>query len=102
MEREGKIIKVDIDPGISSVAFDEQAVVLAVINLLDNAAKYGGAEVTVGVKQKGKHVNIFVQDKGEGIPTGDLGKIFERLSSPESGWPRATAFFACSSASLKK
>ncbi|MCB9667685.1 MAG: HAMP domain-containing histidine kinase [Myxococcales bacterium] len=79
VEREGKIIKVDIDPGISSVAFDEQAVVLAVINLLDNAAKYGGAEVTVGVKQKGKHVNIFVQDKGEGIPTGDLGKIFERF-----------------------
>ncbi len=79
VEREGKTVTLHLDPNIPRVSFDEQAVVLAVINLLDNAAKYGGTQVDVNVKPRAKQVDVFVQDRGEGIPAGDLTKVFERF-----------------------
>ena len=50
-------------------------------NLLDNAIKYSapGTEVRLGVRTEGEQVHIAVKDQGEGIPEGDLEKIWERL-----------------------
>jgi signal transduction histidine kinase len=49
------------------------------INVLDNAAKYGppGQTVTVGARHEGKVVRLWVDDSGPGIPLSDRDKIWK-------------------------
>jgi len=54
-------------------------------NLLSNALKYGSGEETVRICLRvedsagSKEAVLSVQDKGIGIPSGDLSRIFERF-----------------------
>jgi len=56
------------------------------VNLLENAVKYGGTPSTVSIRMesKGGHVSISVSDNGAGIPAGDQDRIFERFYRGES------------------
>lgn len=84
MEHEGVEVAFHADEGIPEIAFDEQSVVLAIINLLDNAVKYGGRTgVDVTVTNKTRWVQIDVRDRGPGIPGEDLKKVFERFFRTE-------------------
>ena len=59
---------------------DEQSILLSVINLLDNAVKYGrGSEITVAVEGSEHEVTLSVRDRGPGIADGDLKRVFERF-----------------------
>jgi two-component system phosphate regulon sensor histidine kinase PhoR len=79
-EREGVEISLEYDPGLPTVIVDEEAVLLAVINLVDNAIKYGaGTPVEVSVESKQRHVEVGVRDRGPGIPDEDTRRIFERF-----------------------
>lgn len=79
MEREGTNVSYSPDE-VPGVQFDEQAIVLAVVNLLDNAVKYGErSEVEVKVEHVGEAVRLTVRDHGPGIPSEDLRKIFDRF-----------------------
>jgi two-component system phosphate regulon sensor histidine kinase PhoR len=50
------------------------------VNYVDNAAKHsGGGLIQVGAQMADGEVEVFVQDKGQGIPAGDLGRVFERF-----------------------
>jgi signal transduction histidine kinase len=51
----------------------------ALVNLLDNAAKYAPASsvVTVGSARHGGCVRIWVDDQGAGVPVADRERIFE-------------------------
>ncbi|MGQ9499214.1 MAG: sensor histidine kinase [Dissulfurimicrobium sp.] len=53
----------------------------AVVNLLDNAIKYTGANttVTVTLEKKERDVLLSVSDEGPGIPHEALDKVFERF-----------------------
>ena len=48
-------------------------------NLLDNACKYGeaGSPIVVRPGVTGEHATIRVEDRGVGIPPGDLPRIFD-------------------------
>jgi len=50
-------------------------------NLADNAIKYGKSDgcVTVGARDTGDKVEVFVSDDGPGIPPDSLGRVFERF-----------------------
>jgi two-component system phosphate regulon sensor histidine kinase PhoR len=50
-------------------------------NLAENAIKYGkgGGCVTVGARDIGDKVEVFVADDGPGIPPDSLGRVFERF-----------------------
>lgn len=60
---------------------DENALALAIINLLDNAIKYGAKEGTIEllVAAFDAHVDVRVRDHGDGVPLGEQTKIFERF-----------------------
>lgn len=59
---------------------DDQAITLAVINLLDNAVKYGnGTAVDVTVETLADAIEIRVRDHGPGIADVDRKRVFERF-----------------------
>lgn len=51
------------------------------INLLDNAVKYGrkSQQIIVGLELHGSAVCLYVEDEGPGVPVGDRTRIFERF-----------------------
>ncbi|MFN4351993.1 MAG: sensor histidine kinase [Hylemonella sp.] len=49
----------------------------ALRNLLENARRHGGGEVTLTLKTQGAHVEIRVCDRGPGIPPALRERIFE-------------------------
>jgi two-component system phosphate regulon sensor histidine kinase PhoR len=81
LEREMVELKLHVDDGLPEVLADEQALMLAVINLLDNALKYaeGTKEIRVEVRSEGAAVRIVVADDGPGIPPEELKRVFDRF-----------------------
>jgi signal transduction histidine kinase len=59
---------------------------------LDNAIRYtlGGGSIAVAVGSDGDEVSISIADTGEGIPTRDLDRVFERFYRVDSARSRAT------------
>jgi len=53
----------------------------AVVNLIDNAAKYSaeGSTVVVTLEERGDEVVVSVTDEGQGIPREHLPRLFERF-----------------------
>jgi signal transduction histidine kinase len=52
----------------------------ALANLVDNALRYGGGDVTISALEQNGHVELHVSDDGEGFPAGFLAYAFERFS----------------------
>jgi len=64
----------------------------AMANLLENAVKYSheGSTVELGHRTDGRSIELVVQDHGIGIPSRDLGRIFERFYRVDRGRGRDT------------
>ena len=61
---------------------DPVALEHVILNLLENAVKYGpdaGNEVRVGVRTAGRQAVVTVADRGAGIARADLPHIFEKF-----------------------
>jgi two-component system sensor histidine kinase SenX3 len=65
---------------------------LALSNLVANAVKYSaeGSTVVVDAKADGALVELSVSDRGMGIPSSELDRIFERFYRVDRARPRAT------------
>lgn len=76
---EGRL-KTTIQDGIRA-EIDKMAIQSIVINLIDNAIKYGaGSQITVELSVKhADSIEFSVSDQGEGIPTSEKKKVFERF-----------------------
>lgn len=48
-------------------------------NLVDNAARYGGKNVTVATRREADRSVLEVADDGSGIPPGERARVFERF-----------------------
>jgi two-component system sensor histidine kinase KdpD len=74
-------IKVDLPPGLPLVALDMVLFEQVLFNLLDNAAKHApiGSLVTIQARHDGDTVTLCIMDEGEGIPPGDVERIFEKF-----------------------
>ncbi len=75
-----------------AIECDRTQVLSAITNLLDNAIKYSdeGAAVEIGARELEGRVAIEVRDRGIGIPTKDLERIFERFYRVDKARSRAT------------
>ena len=63
----------------STVMGDQRLVRQALVNLVDNALKYGstGQRIRLGSEIRGTTVRLYVEDEGPGIPTAERDRIFE-------------------------
>jgi signal transduction histidine kinase len=66
---------------------DSAAIAQALVNLLDNAAKYSGdsKEIDVRVAKKDEFITIAISDRGIGIPPQEQDKIFEKFYRVSTG-----------------
>ncbi|MBX6364945.1 MAG: HAMP domain-containing histidine kinase, partial [Gemmatimonadetes bacterium] len=67
-----------LDPDIVA-AVDADALRQILLNLLDNAVKYGprGQRVTLGLARDGDFARLWVDDEGPGIPPADRARVWE-------------------------
>jgi len=56
-------------------------------NLLDNAIKYGGdkPQITIGGRQKGDQLYLYVADEGPGISKEHQDRLFEKFYRVPTG-----------------
>jgi two-component system sensor histidine kinase SenX3 len=85
-------LKVGDTPRHLAVPGDRRDLISAVSNLVDNAIKYSeaGGEVYVELREVGSHIEVSVTDRGVGIPSRDLERIFERFYRVDRARSRAT------------
>jgi two-component system, OmpR family, sensor histidine kinase SenX3 len=66
----------------SEVSGDPEELQTAISNILDNAVKYSGPQVDVSVRLNAgdsRQLRLSVEDRGVGIPPGELKSIFKRF-----------------------
>jgi two-component system sensor histidine kinase KdpD len=78
---EGREVKVSIPPGIPMVYADSVLIEQVLINLLENAVRYtpAGSPLGITVEVSPFAVEVFVADRGAGIPKGMEAKLFEKF-----------------------
>ncbi len=91
-EQDGVEIHLEAPEDLPPVMLDQEAIALAVINLLDNAVKYGGqTPVELELRAGRGTVDVSVRDHGPGIPADSLRRVFERFyRGPHTGPTRGS------------
>jgi signal transduction histidine kinase len=87
-------LRVDVEAGLPQIVADEDALVTALINLLDNAIKYTPADkrLEVQARRDGKDAVLFaVGDNGIGIPVREQRRIFRRFYRVDQRLTRETS-----------
>jgi two-component system sensor histidine kinase KdpD len=77
----GHRIIVAVPDDLPLVPMDFVLMIQVVVNLIDNAVKYSpsGAAIDVQANAEGDHLCLLVSDRGMGIPTEDLGRVFDKF-----------------------
>lgn len=78
---EPEVVEIDVDDAIE-LQIDATALETVLKNLLDNAIKYSNDPVRVQVTARTRDngaIELFVRDRGVGIPQGELRRIFDRF-----------------------
>lgn len=84
----------DGEQGVA-VRGDRDRLIEVLTNLVDNAIKYSpdGGPVTIACRREGRSLKVSVSDRGLGIPTSELPRLFERfhrIERPETEHIRST------------
>jgi len=73
-------MKIELDVSEPAIARGDPAAIRQIlINVLDNAAKYGpiGQTITIGVRTEEKTVRLWVDDAGPGIPASEQSNVWK-------------------------
>ncbi len=83
IEDEGGRFHLEV-PDTAPFRGDRQLIAQALVNLLDNALKYGRRDdkppdITIRVEDHGNHVDLVVADRGPGIPAEETEHVKDRF-----------------------
>jgi K+-sensing histidine kinase KdpD len=80
-QRKDHKLRSNIAPSLPPLSIDPRAIVEAVYNLVDNAAKYSPAGTTINIsaEKADGSIRFSVEDEGAGIPADDRESVFERF-----------------------
>ena len=76
----GREVTVDVSPALPQVRIDYQLTLAALVNVLENAGKHGGASVSVRARRRGDRLALEVADTGPGIPETLLPNLFDKFA----------------------
>jgi two-component system, OmpR family, phosphate regulon sensor histidine kinase PhoR len=84
-------LRTELQPGVA-MRGDRAQLGLLLSNLVDNAVRYTAARGTVRVRLDGseRRAVLQVSDSGEGIPVGELSRVFERFYRVDKARARRT------------
>ena len=92
LQRAGKVlsrhrVKVDIAADLPMLRLDFVLFEQVLFNLLDNAAKYAGADTMIELRARRRDdmVELHVLDEGDGIPQDQVERIFDKFHRVEAG-----------------
>ncbi len=76
-----RAVTIDVS-GDSCVTGDDERLRQVFMNLIDNAIKYSpdGSQTDVRIEGRAQAVAVMVSDRGIGIPSGELSRVFDRFS----------------------
>ena len=83
VRKEGFELSTEVDGALPATAFDRDALIQALINLMSNAVKYSGddrrIEMGARAEQDDEVIAIWVQDHGPGIDPKEVPHLFEKF-----------------------
>lgn len=74
-------LKTAVPDDLPTLWLDLPLLVQALTNVLENAVKYtpAGTPILVGARLAGRSVEVTVADQGPGIPSNEIGHLFEKF-----------------------
>ncbi|MGH3650949.1 MAG: sensor histidine kinase, partial [Acidimicrobiia bacterium] len=90
--RESEGIHLEVTTEQLTAPANHRDLAIATRNLLDNAVRHtaAGGSITVVVRREGTDAVVSVTDTGEGIPSRDIERVFERFYRVDSARSRGT------------
>jgi two-component system sensor histidine kinase KdpD len=92
LQRAGKIlaqhrVQLELPPDLPMLSVDAVLFEQVLFNLLDNAAKYAPTGTTIHIQGWAERdaVKLQIADEGDGIPPGDLERIFDKFYRVQKG-----------------
>ncbi|RSZ32226.1 MULTISPECIES: DUF4118 domain-containing protein [unclassified Variovorax] len=80
------VVQTALDPDLPLVEFDAVLIERVLVNLLENATKYGAPPIVVGARAEPGALVLTVRDHGPGLPAALLGheqKLFDKFTRGE-------------------
>ena len=76
---EGHAVRLDVPPDLPLVRADPQLLHHCLLNLLDNAGRYGdpGTDIVIEARHRYGELRLAVMDQGPGLPPGRETEVFE-------------------------
>lgn len=81
------VVQTALDAALPLVEFDAVLIERVLVNLLENAAKYGAPPIVVGARAEPGTLVLTVRDHGPGLPAALLGheqKLFDKFTRGEA------------------
>jgi signal transduction histidine kinase len=72
-------VEIGVDPQLEASA-DPNALDRIVGNLVTNALRYGLPPISVAAVRRDRHLRVFVEDRGDGVPPDFVPELFERFT----------------------
>lgn len=79
-------LRSEIEPDLPAVSVDSRAVVEALYNLVENAAKFSpaGSAIHIAAARHNGDVRFSIEDEGPGVPESERESVFERFYRGEA------------------
>lgn len=82
----GRSIDLELPPTLPLVPMDEVLIEQVLVNLLENALKYGapGTPITIAARAEPGAVFVSVSDRGQGVPAAQRERVFDKFFRGDS------------------